>query len=132
MKTHKIELVKNVKKIFFDFTDENSYKRQSSRISINRNKWFDPKSFWTKILFGICEEKKHLNLLKKTFEVILNEKISCTEHEGDEICCSQSCFSYYQPLFAEHLTKCYNVGNSLRHCKNCKKKLVLGFYRRNL
>ena len=52
------------KKTFFDFTDENSYKIQSCRISKNRNKWFEPKSFWTKILFGKCE-KKHLNLLKK-------------------------------------------------------------------
>ena len=29
MKTHKVELVKNVKKNVFDFTDDNSYKRQS-------------------------------------------------------------------------------------------------------
>ena len=109
-------------KTFFDFTDENSYKGQSCRISKNRNKWFEPKSFWTKILFGKCE-KKTSEPVKKTFEVILNEKIHCTEHEGDEIRCSQSCLSYYQPLFAEHVTKCYNVGNSLRHCKNCKKKI---------
>ena len=32
MKTHKVELVKNVKKTVFDFTDENSYKRQSCKI----------------------------------------------------------------------------------------------------
>ena len=29
----------------FDFKDNNSYKRQSCRISKNRNKWFEPKSF---------------------------------------------------------------------------------------
>ena len=32
MKNNKVELVKNVKKKVFDFTDENSYKRQSCRI----------------------------------------------------------------------------------------------------
>ena len=68
------------------------------------------KVFWPKIVLNQnfvwkMWKKKHLNLLKKTFEVILNEKIRCTEHEGDEIRCSQSCLSYYQPVFAEHVTK---------------------------
>ena len=41
MKTHKVKLVKNVKKKnIFDFTDENSYKRQSCRILKIRNKWW--------------------------------------------------------------------------------------------
>ena len=40
MKTHKVGLVKNVKKKnVFDFTDENSYKRQSFGILKIRNKW---------------------------------------------------------------------------------------------
>ena len=40
MKTHKVELVKNMKKKFFNFTDENSYKRQSCRILKIQNKWW--------------------------------------------------------------------------------------------
>ena len=90
------------------FTKKFSYSKVFwPKICLNPNR-FEPK-FCLKSV-----KKKHLNLLKKTFEVILNEKIRCTEHEGDEIRCSQSCLSYYQPLFAEHVTKCYNVGNSLR------------------
>ena len=54
-------------------------------------------------------KKKPSEPVKKIFEVILNDKIRCTEHQGDEIRCSQSCLSYYQPLFAEHVTKCYNI-----------------------
>ena len=65
------------------------------------------KVFWPKICLNpnrfepkFCLEnvkKKTSEPVKKTFEVILNEKICCTEHEGDEIRCSQSCLSYYQP-----------------------------------
>ena len=65
----------------------------------------NPNRFEPKFCLENVKKKKHLNLLKKTFEVILNEKIRCTEHEGDEIRCSQSCLSYYQPVFAEHVTK---------------------------
>ena len=63
-----------------------------------------PNRFEPKYLFGKCE-KKTSEPVKKTFEVILNEKIRCTEHEGDEIRCSQSCLSYHQPVVADHVTK---------------------------
>ena len=78
---------------------------------LKSQQFFDPKFVWTKIVLNqnfvwkMYKKKTHLNLLKKTFEVILNEKICCTEHEGDKIRCSQSCLSYYQPVFAEHVTK---------------------------
>ena len=77
MKTHKVELVKNVKKKTFlilqmktHIRDNHAEYRKIETSGLNPNR-FEPK-FCLKSV-----KKKHLNLLKKTFEVILNEKIRC-------------------------------------------------------
>ena len=42
-------------------------------------------------VLGQEDVKKTSEPVKKIYEVILNEKNPCTEHEGVEIRCSQSC-----------------------------------------
>ena len=57
-------------------------------------------------LVNIVEKKLRFRFID---EVILNEKtcnVTCTEQKkGAEIRCSQNYLSYYQPVFAEHVTK---------------------------